>query len=146
MDVPNATVMVIEHAERFGIAQLHQLRGRVGRPRKQSTGKSYCLLITADDASDLARRRLEAVAATSDGFELAELDLKLRGPGEFFGTRQSGLPAFQVADPLRDESFIELARSEARGFFDTAPLEQQRELISYIRQRWQRRYGLVEVG
>jgi ATP-dependent DNA helicase RecG len=146
MDVPNATVMVIAHAERFGIAQLHQLRGRVGRPRKHAVGKSYCLLMCSDDASELARKRLEAVAASSDGFALADLDLKLRGPGEFFGTRQSGLPTLQVADPLRDEEFIELARSEARGFFETASVEEQRALLTYIRQRWQRRYGLVEVG
>lgn len=147
MDVPNATVMVIEHAERFGIAQLHQLRGRVGRPQKGGKGgRSYCLLVQGTDATETARRRLDALVETSDGFKLADLDLKLRGPGEFFGTKQSGMPTFTLADPIRDEEIMELARSEARGFLERAPAEEQRALVRYIQQRWQRRYGLVEVG
>lgn len=147
MDVPNATVMVIEHAERFGIAQLHQLRGRVGRPQKGGKGgRSYCLLVQGADATETARRRLDALVETSDGFKLADLDLRLRGPGEFFGTKQSGMPTFTLADPIRDEEIMELARSEARGFLERAPAEEQRALVRTIQQRWQRRYGLVEVG
>lgn len=147
MDVPNATVMVIEHAERFGIAQLHQLRGRVGRPQKErKCGRSYCLFVQGADATEAARRRLDALVETSDGFKLADLDLKLRGPGEFFGTKQSGMPTFTLADPIRDEEIMELARSEARGFLERAPAAEQRVLVRYIQQRWQRRYGLVEVG
>ena len=94
VDVPNATVMVVEHAERFGLAQLHQLRGRVGR----GAAKSYCILMTGARVSPLAEERLNAMVRTQDGFELAELDLSMRGPGEFFGTRQAGLPEFRVAN------------------------------------------------
>ncbi|HVB40390.1 MAG TPA: ATP-dependent DNA helicase RecG, partial [Terriglobales bacterium] len=123
VDVPNATLMVIEHAERFGIAQLHQLRGRIGRPREPARASggggdepSYCFLLHGEPLSTTARARLQALTRSQDGFELAEADLKLRGPGEFFGTRQSGAPAFQVAEPLRDQALMELARDEARAF------------------------------
>ena len=154
VDVPNATVMVIEHAERFGIAQLHQLRGRIGRPQPKGAGgktsdaaeHSFCFLLHGEEYGEGARRRLAAVARTRDGFELAEADLKLRGPGEFFGTRQSGLPALTVAQPLRDQELMEVARDEARAFLDRATAEEQRRLVRQIQERWQRRYGLVEVG
>jgi len=147
VDVPNANVMVIEQAERFGLAQLHQLRGRVGRPRRDGRAiRSACFLVPGPEVSDVAQRRLEAVEQTEDGFELAELDLKLRGPGEFFGTRQSGVPVFDIAQPLRDQEIMEQARAEARLFLDSAPLAEQRRLVQYIQQRRQRRYGLVEVG
>ena len=106
VDVPNATVMVIEHAERFGLAQLHQLRGRVGR----GAARSYCILMTAGRVTPQAEERLDAMVRTQDGFELAELDLTLRGPGEFFGTRQAGLPDFRVANLVRDRKMLELAR------------------------------------
>ncbi len=109
IDVPNASVMLIEHAERFGLSQLHQLRGRVGR----GAWKSYCILLVAGRPSDEARLRLEAMSATNDGFRIAEVDLELRGPGEFFGTRQSGLPEFRVADLIRDAPILEEARREA---------------------------------
>jgi ATP-dependent DNA helicase RecG len=109
IDVPNASVMLVEHAERFGLSQLHQLRGRVGR----GPWKSYCILLVAGRPSDEARQRLEALTATNDGFRIAEADLQLRGPGEFFGTRQSGLPEFRVADLLRDAPILEEARREA---------------------------------
>src|SRR6516162_1939013 len=109
VDVPNATVMVVEHAERFGLAQLHQLRGRVGR----GAAKSYCILVTGDRVSPLGEERLNAMVRTQDGFELAELDLTIRGPGEFFGTEQAGSPEFRVADLLRDREMLELAKKEA---------------------------------
>ena len=148
VDVPNATVMVIEHAERFGLAQMHQLRGRVGRGRE----KSFCILMTSAQAaaSDAAEERLAAMVRTQDGFELAELDLKLRGPGEFFGTRQSGLPDFRVANLLRDRALLELAKSEAARFVGApdaeAAAEEKAAVWSLLRGAWQRHYGLVSAG
>ena len=117
VDVPNATVMVVEHAERFGLAQLHQLRGRVGR----GAAKSYCILVTGDRVSPEAEERLEAMVRTQDGFELAELDLTMRGPGEFFGTRQAGLPEFRVANLVRDRQLLDLAKQEAERFANPSP-------------------------
>ncbi|HEX6988549.1 MAG TPA: ATP-dependent DNA helicase RecG [Bacillota bacterium] len=116
VDVPNATVMLIEDADRFGLAQLHQLRGRVGR----GAADSYCLLI-AEPRTDEARQRLRVMERTQDGFEIAEQDLRLRGPGEIFGTRQHGLPDLRVADPFRDLKLLELARREARRLIETDP-------------------------
>jgi ATP-dependent DNA helicase RecG len=151
VDVPNATVMVVEHAERFGLAQLHQLRGRVGR----GAAKSYCILITGPRVSPLAEERLNAMVRTQDGFELAELDLSMRGPGEFFGTRQAGLPEFRVANLLRDRQLLELAKQEATRFAN-ANAEKGREaegteaerarVWARLKEAWQRRYGLVEAG
>ncbi len=109
VDVPNATVMVIEHAERFGLAQLHQLRGRIGR----GAAKSYCVLMTGGKISEDGARRLDAMVKTNDGFQIAELDLELRGPGEFFGTRQAGMPSFRVANIIRDRQLLEVAKREA---------------------------------
>jgi RecG-like helicase len=144
VDVPNATVMVIEHAERFGLAQMHQLRGRVGRGKQ----KSYCVLLTGSKISPEAELRLDAMVQTQDGFALAEIDLAQRGPGEFFGTRQAGLPEFRVANILRDKDLLELAKSEAAGFIDSpdpATTPTEREAIrSRLKHQWQRRYGLVE--
>ena len=113
VDVANATVMVIEHAERFGLAQLHQLRGRVGRGAEAA----YCILVAypADTEGQLWRERLDALCTTDDGFELARTDLRLRGPGEFLGTRQAGLPELQIADLVRDEDLLEVARAAAVG-------------------------------
>jgi len=149
VDVPNATVMVVEHAERFGLAQLHQLRGRVGR----GAAKSYCILITGERISPLGEERLNAMVRTQDGFELAELDLSQRGPGEFFGTRQAGLPDFRVANLLRDRQLLELAKMEAARFAtagksDTAEAtEAERKMVrERLKEAWQRRYGLVEAG
>jgi ATP-dependent DNA helicase RecG len=144
VDVPNASVMVIEHAERFGLAQMHQLRGRVGR----GAAKSYCILMTGGKVSENAEARLEAMVRTQNGFELAELDLQQRGPGEFFGTRQAGLPEFRVANLMRDRAVLELAKKEAARFAeqpDPAILREEIEAVwARLRQQWQRRYGLVE--
>ena len=146
VDVPNATVMVVEHAERFGLAQLHQLRGRVGR----GAAKSFCILITGERVTPLGEERLNAMVRTQDGFELAELDLSQRGPGEFFGTRQAGLPDFRVANLLRDRQLLELAKQEAARFTidpgpDVSDVERQR-VRAQLTGVWQRRYGLVEAG
>ncbi|MGD0619405.1 MAG: ATP-dependent DNA helicase RecG, partial [Bryobacteraceae bacterium] len=142
VDVPNATVMVIEQAERFGLAQLHQLRGRVGRGAEQS----YCVLVT-DKMNEAARERIRTLVDSTDGFHIAEMDLKLRGPGEFFGTKQSGLPALRIANIIRDQEILELARNEAVAFIAHPPSEEVlRRAVAYVRDHWQRRYGLVQVG
>jgi ATP-dependent DNA helicase RecG len=142
VDVPNATVMLIEQAERFGLAQLHQLRGRVGRGGEQS----YCILVT-ERVNEAARERIRTMVDTSDGFQIAEMDLKLRGPGEFFGTRQSGLPSLRIANILRDQEFLEVARSAAAEFIATPPSPAEFALaMEYVHGHWQRRFGLVEVG
>ncbi len=144
VDVPNAAVMVIEHAERFGLAQMHQLRGRVGR----GSAKSYCVLLTGHRVSADAEQRLDAMVRTQNGFELAELDLQQRGPGEFFGTRQAGLPEFRVASLARDRDLLELAKMEAARFAEAPDPNISREEIaavwSRLKHQWQRRYGLVE--
>jgi ATP-dependent DNA helicase RecG len=152
VDVPNATVMVVEHAERFGMAQLHQLRGRVGR----GAAKSYCVLMTGVRVSPLGEERLNAMVRTQDGFELAELDLSMRGPGEFFGTRQAGLPDFRVANLLRDRQLLELAKREAARFANpvaanptgsgTVTEAERVRVWTRLKEAWQRRYGLVEAG
>ena len=111
VDVPNATVMVIENAERFGLSQLHQLRGRVGR----SSLQSYCILVSSSRSQE-TRERLNIMTQTNDGFVIAEKDLQLRGPGEFLGTRQSGLPDLIISDIVRDAKILELARNEAIEF------------------------------
>jgi ATP-dependent DNA helicase RecG len=144
VDVPNASVMVIEHAERFGLAQMHQLRGRVGR----GAARSYCVLMTGGKVSEGAEARLDAMVQTQNGFELAELDLKQRGPGEFFGTRQAGMPEFRVASLVRDRVVLELAKAEAARFVERPDPALTPEEISAVwarlKQQWQRRYGLVE--
>jgi ATP-dependent DNA helicase RecG len=144
VDVSNATIMVVEHAERFGLAQLHQLRGRIGR----GAAKSYCVLMTGNKVTPEAEQRLDTMVRTTDGFEIAETDLQLRGPGEFFGTRQAGLPAFRVANLIRDRELLEIARREAAALIsgdDVTEAERSRALV-HLRSHWQRRYGLVEVG
>ena len=144
IDVPNATMMVVEHAERFGLSQLHQLRGRVGR----GPWKSYCALMT-QGASDDARRRLDAMVATNDGFRIAEADLELRGPGDFFGTRQSGLPEFRVADLLRDAAMLEEARKEAFALVAADPnllRPEHRALRADLLARWRGKLDLASVG
>ncbi|HTW59369.1 MAG TPA: ATP-dependent DNA helicase RecG [Terriglobales bacterium] len=146
VDVPNATVMVIEHAERFGLAQLHQLRGRIGR----GAAKSYCILMTGGKVTEDGQRRLDAMVKTNDGFRIAELDLELRGPGEFFGTRQAGMPSFRVANIIRDVQLLEAAKREAAAVLAGPNSEISSEEISralvHMRALWRHTYGLVEVG
>jgi ATP-dependent DNA helicase RecG len=135
IDVPNATVMVVENADRFGLAQLHQFRGRVGR----GAARSYCVLL-AEPSNPNARERLQALTATDDGFKLAEEDLRLRGPGEFWGTRQSGLPALQVAQ-VTDMPTLALARRIAEEMLKDDPdLEEARHalLAESVRRFWDR--------
>ena len=141
VDVPNASVMVIEDAERFGLAQLHQLRGRVGRGPHQS----YCMLVTGK-LNDIARERIRTLVDSNDGFYIAEMDMKLRGPGEFFGTKQSGIPGLRLADIMRDTEVLEIARREAQRLIDNKDGEELRAAVHYIREHWQRKYGLVLVG
>src|SRR4029079_7772684 len=114
VDVPNASVMIVEHAERFGLSQLHQLRGRVGRGAK----KSYCVLLTSDKKTAVAEERLGIMAKTTDGFVVAEKDLEIRGPGELLGTRQSGLPEFRIGNLVRDRLLLESARREAEFYLN----------------------------
>jgi ATP-dependent DNA helicase RecG len=143
VDVPNATVMVIEHANRFGLSQLHQLRGRIGRGGEKGT----CILIAPRNPGDDARVRLETMVRTTNGFEIAETDLKLRGPGEFFGTRQHGELGFHVANPIRDFDLLELARREALALVEPPEAEPaRRRLLSRLPVEWQRRYQLASVG
>src|SRR6266699_1487296 len=141
VDVPNATIMLIEQAERYGLAQLHQLRGRVGRGGEQS----YCILVT-ERMNDAARERIRTMVDTADGFQIAEMDLKLRGPGEFFGTRQSGLPSLRVANIMRDQEILEKARGAAAEFLEGSHSEEQQRALRYVQEHWERRYGLVVVG
>ena len=116
VDVPNASLMIVENAERFGLSQLHQLRGRVGRGKH----KSWCVLVTAS-RSETARERLKALCATNDGFQIAEEDLRLRGPGDFFGKRQHGLPQLKVADLAADMELLKEARAAAEELIDGDP-------------------------
>ena len=140
VDVPNATVMVVEHAERFGLSQLHQLRGRVGRGLEAS----HCVLLYQPPLSDDARARLKAMSETNDGFELAERDLQLRGPGDFFGTRQSGLPTLRIGDLVRDFAVLQQARDEARAWL--ADAKKDDPILRLAWGSWRDRFGLVDVG
>jgi ATP-dependent DNA helicase RecG len=143
VDVPNATVMVIEHAERFGLAQLHQLRGRIGRGAQ----KSHCVLVAPGRMTEDGRARLETMVRTTNGFEIAETDLLIRGPGEFFGTRQSGELGFHVANPLRDRELLERARKEAFLLVeDPALKESLQRMLRLLPPQWQRRYHLARIG
>jgi ATP-dependent DNA helicase RecG len=143
VDVPNATVMVIEHAERFGLSQLHQLRGRIGRGAQ----KSHCILVAPFRMTDEARARLETMVRTSNGFEIAETDLLLRGPGEFFGTRQAGNLGFHIANPIRDRDLLELARREAFALAaNSADQESLLRILRLLPAEWQRRYHLARIG
>lgn len=140
VDVPNASVMIVEHAERFGLSQLHQLRGRVGR----GTHESVCVLLYQSPWSADARERLRAMADTNDGFVIAERDLELRGPGDFFGTRQHGLPQLRAGDLTRDAELLELAFAEARRRVDENTLTEVER--HYVDSVWQRQFGLITVG
>jgi ATP-dependent DNA helicase RecG len=140
VDVANAAVMLVEHAERFGLSQLHQLRGRVGRGPHQS----FCILLYQYPITDDGRARLKALTETTDGFVIAEKDLELRGPGDFFGTRQSGLPTLRVGDLMRDHQLMEEARREASAALDDPT--QQETLAAFVKESWAQRFGLVGVG
>ena len=143
VDVPNATIMVIEHAERFGLAQLHQLRGRIGR----GAHKSHCILVAPANPTEEGRERLDTMVRTNDGFEIAETDLRLRGPGEFFGTRQHGELGFNVANPLRDADLLAAAREEAFALVESpAQQPQVAQLVAQLGTNWQRRYALATIG
>jgi ATP-dependent DNA helicase RecG len=148
VDVPNATVMLVEHAERFGLAQLHQLRGRVGRGAQQS----YCLLLASlatGEEGSAARRRLNALVRSNDGFVIAEEDLRLRGPGEFFGSRQWGMPEFRVANLIRDHALLEQARHEALALVRKDPrlsAPEHRAARDAMRRRWQSKLDLGSVS
>ena len=145
IDVPNATVMVIEHAERFGLSQLHQLRGRVGRGKE----KSYCILMTSGKLSEDGEKRLRVMESTGDGFRIAEADLEIRGPGDFLGTRQAGMPDFRVANILRDGALLEKARRAALDLLAMDP-----ELVhpthvpvhDELLRRWGKRLELATIG
>jgi ATP-dependent DNA helicase RecG len=141
VDVSNASVIVIEQAERFGLAQIHQLRGRVGRGAQQG----YCILVTGKH-NDVARERLRTLVESNDGFYIAEMDMRLRGPGEFFGTRQSGIPGLILADLIRDSDILETARAEAQHLIENKNNAELRDAVRYIQEHWQRRYGFVQVG
>jgi ATP-dependent DNA helicase RecG len=140
VDVSNASVMLVEHAERFGLSQLHQLRGRVGRDRHQSS----CFLMYQSPLSEDARERLRAMTDTTDGFEIAERDLRLRGPGDFFGTRQAGLPTFRLIDLVRDRDLLDLAQREAAAWFDSAAPKPGD--VAKLLETWESRFKLIEVG
>jgi len=145
IDVPNASVMLIEHAERFGLAQLHQLRGRVGR----GSAHSYCVLLRSEKLSQDGLQRLRVMVESNDGFRLAEADLAIRGPGEFLGTRQSGLPDFRVADILRDASLLERARQEAFDLADDPAFLRDpsyEETRQTLMARWGSRLELASIG
>ena len=140
IDVPNASVMIVEHAERFGLSQLHQLRGRVGRGAHQS----YAFLVYQSPLSDEARERLKAMAETTDGFEIAERDLQLRGPGDFFGTRQAGVPTFRLIDLVRDRDLLDAAHHEAERWIDRAAPDA--DARDNLMTTWASRFRLIEIG
>ena len=143
VDVPNASVMLIEHAERFGLSQLHQLRGRIGR----GSAKSFCLLLAEEQRNEVSTERLRTMTETTDGFKISEIDLKLRGPGEFFGTRQWGIPTFRIANLLRDQEILEWAKREASDFIEHPTSREEFEaFVGYLREQWPRRYGLAQVA
>jgi ATP-dependent DNA helicase RecG len=145
IDIPNASVMVVEHAERFGLSQLHQLRGRIGRGRYPSK----CILLAQYRSSEEARVRLQAMARTNDGFQIAEEDLSLRGPGEFFGIRQSGFPDFRVAQLVRDTPILIEARKEAFRLIQEDPElvhPSHSVLRDMLRRRWMGRLELASIG
>jgi ATP-dependent DNA helicase RecG len=141
VDVPNASIMIVEHAERFGLSQLHQLRGRVGRGAEQS----YCILLAGDKRSPEARERLAIMEETNDGFKIAERDLEIRGPGEVMGTRQSGVPTFRVGNIVRDYALLEVAKRDADHMLTARRNSRETaKLVELIRR--QPKFGLAGVG
>ncbi len=145
VDVANATVMLIEHAERFGLSQLHQLRGRVGR----GTKKSYCILKTPNQVGEIARKRLKIMTSTTDGFLISEEDLKLRGWGEFFGTRQHGLPTFRLANPILDHEILKTSRHDAFIIINEDPhlrLQENSDLKVHFLENYAERINYINIG
>jgi ATP-dependent DNA helicase RecG len=145
VDVPQATIMMIEHAERFGLSQLHQLRGRIGRGSK----KSYCILITSGEVNEVAEQRLKMMEKTNDGFLIAEEDLRLRGSGEFFGTRQHGLPDLRFSDLVKDIKIIQTARNDAFAIIEQDPqlrLEQHQIIRHYFKRNYREKYQLIKIS
>ena len=141
VDVPNASVMIVEHAERFGLSQLHQLRGRVGRGAE----KSFCVLLTSDKKTLVAQERLGIMAKTSNGFLIAEKDLEIRGPGEILGTKQSGLPEFRIGNLIRDQEILEKARAAAEYYLtEKASAPETKRMAKYLAET--KRFGLASVG
>ena len=141
---PNATVMAIEHAERFGLAQLHQLRGRIGR----SSHQSYCLLFGIQKSAE-SRHRIKTMLETNDGFKIAEEDLKLRGPGEFFGTKQHGLPEFKIGDIINDYAILKLARDDAFDLVkegQESKSTEQHKLLKRITELFKDKIDLINTG
>ena len=140
VNVPNASVMVIESAERFGLSQLHQLRGRVGRGSEQS----YCILLTGNKMSNDTRTRMETMVRTNDGFEIAEVDLKLRGPGDLMGTQQSGVLALKIADIVKDQEILKAARAYAIDLLKADPdlLQPEHQSVAYTLDQLQRHKNL----
>jgi len=145
VDVPDATIMVIENAERFGIAQLHQLRGRIGRSDKQS----YCFLIYSEKVNDEGLKRIRAMEQYNDGFRLAEIDLEMRGPGDFYGVRQSGLPSFKFSNIIRDAKILVEARKEALEIIQNDPYLEKPEnniLRQVLKEKWKKEIELIQIG
>ncbi len=144
IDVPNATVMLVEHAERFGLSQLHQLRGRVGR----GSARSRCILLAGPKRTEEARRRLQVMTETTDGFRIAEADLEIRGPGDFLGIRQAGIPDFRVGNILRDGRILEEARKEAFALVDAHPNlgSAYPRLMAELARRWGGRLELAGIA
>ncbi|MEL6821857.1 MAG: helicase-related protein, partial [Calditrichota bacterium] len=145
VDVPNASVMVIEHAERFGLSQLHQLRGRVGRGSQQS----YCILMTPPQLNQVAQERMAAMEATNDGFKIAEEDLRLRGSGEFFGTRQSGMPDLKYADLIHDLAIVQTAREDAFAIVEGDPhlrKPHNNYVLRHFKLHYEQKYNLPDIA
>jgi ATP-dependent DNA helicase RecG len=140
VDVPNASVMIVEHAERFGLSQLHQLRGRVGR----GADKSYCILLTSDKKTAVAVERLGIMAKTANGFIIAEKDLELRGPGELLGTRQSGLPEFRIGNIVRDQAILEQAKKESEFYLAKMKSVVTGKMVARVKV--DPRFGLARIG
>ena len=143
--MPNAGLMVIENAERLGLSQLHQLRGRVGRSEK----KSYCILKTPYNIGETAQQRMKIMTETNDGFIIAEKDLKLRGWGDFFGTKQSGMPEFKLANPIEDREILEQAREDAFGLVAEDPLLRKpdhSELKHFMQTHLKERMDLIKIS
>jgi len=142
IDVPDATMIVIEHAERFGLSQLHQLRGRVGR----GVHASKCILITSTKRTDVATKRLKIMESTSDGFKIAEEDMKMRGPGEMLGSRQSGIPDFRVGDIVRDVNIMIYARGVAGEAMEKMTVHELNRIKDKTKERWKDKIHLVDVA